>query len=162
MKLSKKLEEALQKQVTLEYNAAYVYNGMRIYLDDAQYAGASSWMTKQAKEELEHAEAFINFLDSLDVKAELGKIEEEKTEYDDLLSVLEAALDHEKMITESIEDILKIAIKDEHFAAENFLRKFIDEQVEEEDNFRGLIDLVKFAGDDKAALLKIDSILGER
>ena len=66
------------------------------------------------------------------------------------------------MITESIEDILKIAIKDEHFAAENFLRKFIDEQVEEEDNFRGLIDLVKFAGDDKAALLKIDSILGER
>lgn len=162
MKLSKKLEKALQEQVTMEYNAAYIYNGMRIYLDDENLAGATKWMTKQAKEEIEHAEDFVDFLHSIDVKAELGKLEAASTEYDGLLSVLEAALEHEKKVTASIEDILKIAIKDQHFAAENFLRKYIDEQVEEEDSFRGLIDLMKMAGDNEAAILKVDDILGQR
>ena len=162
MELSKKLAKALNDQIKKEYEAAYVYNGMRIYLDDAGLRGASSWMTKQTQEELEHAEAFIQHVKSLDGKVELGKVEAQKTDYANLLEVLETAYEHEQMITKSISEILDLAIEEKEYATENFLRKFVDEQVEEEESFRDLIDLVKFVGDDKASLLKVDSGLGRR
>lgn len=162
MKLSKKLEKALNDQIRKEYEAAYVYNGMRIYLDDAGLRGASSWMTKQTQEELEHAEAFIQHVKSMDGKVVLEKVEGQKTDYKDLLEVLEAAYKHEQMITKSISEILDLAMAEKQYATENFLRKFVDEQVEEEENFRDLIDLVKFVGNDKAGLLKVDSGLGKR
>ena len=162
MKLSKKLEKALNDQIKKEYEASYVYNGMRIYLDDANLKGASSWMLKQTQEELEHAEAFVQFVKSLDGQVKLEDIKAQKTEYAGLLEVLEAAYEHEQMITKSIQDLLELAISEKNYAAENFLRKFVDEQVEEEDNFRDLIELVKFVGKDKAGLLKVDGGLGQR
>ena len=162
MKLSKKLEKALNKQVAKEYEAAYVYNGMRIYLDDFGVPGATHWMTLQTKEEIEHAEDFIQFIKSVDGQVELAEIKAETTEYDGLASVCEAVLKHEKGITKSIEEILALAIEEKNYAAENFLRTYVDEQVEEEDNFRDVLELIQLAGDDKAAMFQVDSRLGQR
>ena len=78
------------------------------------------------------------------------------------LEVFEAALAHEKVVTESIRGILEIAIEEKNYAAENFLRKYVDEQVEEEDTFTGLVDQLKWIGDDVAALLQFDKQLAGR
>lgn len=162
MKLSKKLEKALNKQVAMEYEAAYKYNGMRIYLDDFGVPGATHWMTLQTKEEIQHAEDFIQFIKSLDGQVELAGIQAETTKYDGIASVWEAGLAHEKEITKSIEEILALAIKEKNYAAENFLRTYVDEQVEEEENFRDVLQLFELAGKDKAAMFQVDSYLGQR
>ena len=162
LKLSKKLHDALNKQVSMELQSAQIYNGMRIYLKELGAYGAIKWMSNQAHEEIEHAEAFINFIQEMDGHVELGALEPVKTVYDSPLAVWEAGLAHEKEITSSILELLKLADKEENYAAQNFLRKFVDEQVEEEDNFRGIIDLWKLAGDSPEAILKVDGILGKR
>lgn len=168
MKLSEKLEKALNDQVRFEYEAAAVYNGMRIYLEDLGAPGATNWMTKQVHEEFEHAQDFIDFIQEVDGEVKgIGSIPEVPCEYDGLLGVWEAGLEHEKEISASIRNILEIAIEEKHYAAENFLRTYIDEQVEEEDNFRSVIEMIKLAIDeegimDKGAMFKVDSILGER
>ena len=162
MELSQKLQDALNKQVAMEYQAAYKYNGMRIYLDDLGAHGATHWMTLQTKEEIQHAEDFIQFIKSVDGQVELGQIKKETTDYDGLASVWEAGLSHEKEITKSIEDILALAIKENNYAAENFLRTYVDEQVEEEDNFRDVLELIELAGDDITAMFQVDSKLGQR
>lgn len=162
MELSKKLQDALNKQVAFEYEAAYKYDGMRIYLKDLGAPGATKWMTLQTWEEVHHAEDFINFIKSVDGQVEIHAIEKQTTDYDGLVSVWEAGLAHEKEITASIKSILEIAIKEKNYEAENFLRTYVDEQVEEEEHFTDVLELLKKAGDDKAAIFKVDGILGTR
>ncbi len=162
MELSKKLQDALNKQVAFEYEAAYKYDGMRIYLKDLGAPGATKWMELQTWEEVHHAEDFINFIKSVDGQVEIHAIEGQTTDYDGLVSVWEAGLAHEKEITASIKSILEIAIKEKNYEAENFLRTYVDEQVEEEEHFTDVLELLKKAGDDKAAIFKVDGILGTR
>lgn len=162
MKLSERLEAKLNEQVTLEYEAAWIYNAMRIYLDDLGTPGATQWMTAQAREELGHAQDFINIILDHQGSVKLGSLEAPRSDYDGFLSVWEAGLEHEKSITKSITEALEIAIEDKNYAAENFLRTYVDEQLEEESNFIGVIDLIKMAGEDKQAIFEVDQILGQR
>lgn len=163
MKLSQKLQEALNEQVKLEKEAAYKYDGMRLYFKDLGSPGAEHWLTLQTEEEISHAEDFIDFILEVDGELEpLGALESQPVKYDSYLDVFEKALDHERLISRSIKDILEIAIEEKNYAAENFLRTYIDEQVEEEDSFRSVIDIIKLAGDDTAALFRVDAILAQR
>lgn len=160
--LSDKLLKALNEQVTLEYDSAFIYRGMEVFFQDMGTTGFTNFFNKQAKEEVEHAEEFTEFILSVGGKVEIGGLNSPSTEYGSILEVYEAALKHEKVVTASITEILKIAIEEENFAAENFLRTFIDEQVEEEDTFQGLVDYLKWIGDDKSALIQFDKQMLER
>lgn len=160
--LSDKLLKALNEQVTLEYDSAFIYRGMEVFFQDMGTKGFTNFFNKQAKEEVEHAEEFTEFILSVGGKVEIGGLNSPSTEYGSILEVYEAALKHEKVVTASITEILKIAIEEENFAAENFLRTFIDEQVEEEDTFQGLVDYLKWIGDDKSALIQFDKQMLER
>ncbi|MDO5650389.1 MAG: ferritin-like domain-containing protein, partial [Gallicola sp.] len=97
MELSKKLQDLLNRQVQREYGAAFLYNGMRIYFKDLGIPGATHWMTIQTKEELEHAEDFIEFILDVDGDVELRPLEEEPTGFESLLDVYEKGLEHEKL-----------------------------------------------------------------
>lgn len=162
LKLSKELEKALNEQIRLELESSYIYNGMRLYFKSLGLPGATSWMTFQAKEEQHHAEDFIDFILDMDGEVELGQLSKVTTKYDSILDVFEKGLAHEKVISASILNILEMAIEEKNYAAENFLRSYVDEQLEEEDHFRGYVDLIKMAGDNEAALFNVDSILGKR
>lgn len=162
LKMSDQLLAAFNKQIQMELQSAYIYNGMRIYLKDLGLPGATHWMTLQTHEEIHHAEDFIDVVQELDEHVELFPMEKVKAQYDSPLAVWEAGLAHEKEITASILEMLQMAIEEKNYRVENFLRKYVDEQNEEEDHFRGIIDLFKMAGDDKAALFKVDGILRKR
>lgn len=162
MKLSKRLNDELNRQIQMEYESAYKYNGMRLYFKSLGIPGATHWMELQTMEENHHAEDFIDFILDVDGEVETHALAEQPTEYESILDVFEQGLEHEKEISASIMSILDIAIEEKHYAAENFLRTYVDEQVEEEDHFRGVIDMIKLAGDNEAALFKVDSILGKR
>ncbi len=161
-KLSDKLEKALNNQVTLEYDSAFIYRGMEIFFQDMGAKGTTHFFNQQTKEEVEHAEDFTQFILDVGGKIDIGGLNKPATEYKSFLEVFEAALAHEKVVTESIRGILEIAIEEKNYAAENFLRKYVDEQVEEEDTFTGLVDQLKWIGDDVAALLQFDKQLAGR
>lgn len=160
--LSERLEKKLNEQVTLELESAQIYNGMRLYFKERGLPGATHWMTLQMEEERGHAEDFIDCILDLDGHVELGPIGAQTTEYSSILDVFEKGLEHEKLISKSIMEILEIAIEEKNYAAENFLRTYVDEQVEEEDNFRHHIDMIKVAGENEAALFEVDKKLAMR
>lgn len=156
MKLSDKLQKALNEQVAMELEAAYKYLGMEQYFREISLPGFAKFFGDHALEEREHAEDFRVFVEDVDGHVEFYGIEEQPTVYNSALEVFEAALAHEKKVSASILKILELAIEENNHAAENFLRTYVDEQVEEEDLFRGILDLVRFAGDNKVALLYVD------
>lgn len=162
MQLNKKLLTAFNEQIQKEYASSYIYTDMEFYFKNLSLKGFERFFNAQALEERQHAEQFVNFVFDMEGEVELKEIEKPEGNYKSILDVFEKALAHEKFVTKSITDILELAIKEGNFAAENFLRRFIDEQVEEEATFQEIVDTIKFLQDDKAALFSYSQSLGQR
>ena len=77
-----------------------------------------------------------------------------------VLEIFEHSLSQEKMVSKMIDKIVLHAIEEQDFATENFFRTFVDEQVEEEALFCGVVDKIRNGGE--GALLFLDSLLGKR
>jgi ferritin len=159
MKLSERLEKALNKQVNMEMHAAYLYKGMEQYFKENGYAQYAHFFNEHVKEELKHANDFESFIEDVDGHVEFFSIEGVVTEYASPKAAFDAAMEHEKEISASIIGILEIAIEEKHYAAENFLRTYVDEQVEEEDLFRSVQDAMALAGERGAAHFNLSQIL---
>ena len=83
-----------------------------------------------------------------------GKIDKEE-------EPLEIQIEHEALVTSLIHAIYAAARKEDDFRTESFLRWFVDEQAEEEEHSRNLLQEFKFA--EKAdALIDLDRALAER
>lgn len=68
-------------------------------------------------------------------------------------------MEHEKKVTESIYRLHDIAKKNDDYATEIFMHKYINEQIEEEDLAQTIIDKFLFAGDSTAAKYAVDKEL---
>ena len=92
----------------------------------------------------------------------LGAIDRPREEYKGLLEIFEEGLKHEQEVTRRIYEIANIALEEKEHATMSFLRWFVDEQVEEEENFTNLVKKIKRAGDNETNLFMIDDELATR
>lgn len=159
---SKKLEKAFNEQLAAEMHSAYVYLGMAAYFDAQGLEGFAHWMKLQAQEEVGHAMKFYNFVCSRDGQVVLNQLAAPNVEYGSPLQAFTDALKHEQMITGRIHDLLELARKEKDPAAEQFLMWFVEEQVEEEDTARKIVDKLKLIGDSPSGLFMLDRELAAR
>ena len=61
MKISKKVEEAINKQINAEIYSAYLYLGMSARFTELNLKGMANWLYVQAQEEMTHAMKFYRF-----------------------------------------------------------------------------------------------------
>ena len=116
----------------------------------------------QFQEEQAHARIFMNYMLSRDAKVELLPIEAVPTTWETPLAMFEKTLEHEKKVTALINNLASIANEDRDFASINRLNWFIDEQVEEEENARDMIQAVAAVIDNKYGLYMLDKELAAR
>lgn len=160
--LSKKIEEALNAQVNAEFWSAYLYLSMSTNFAVKGNPGFANWFETQFKEEQDHALIFTKYILSRGGKVTLAPIAEVKTEWDTPLSAFEDTLAHEQKVTSMINDLYALATAEKDYATQSMLKWFIDEQVEEENNFNALLKKVRRAGDNQAALYLLDDELQKR
>ena len=72
-------------------------------------------------------------------------------------AIAQAALDSEMSITNRINDLVALADSEKDYATRNFLRWFVEEQVEEVATMRDLVQLIELAGSEH--LLQVESRL---
>ena len=65
-------------------------------------------------------------------------------------------LTHEQYITQSINDLMELAISKKDHATQIFLQWYVTEQVEEEDNDNEIIAQLKLIGDNPQGLMLLD------
>ncbi|MDD7363394.1 MAG: ferritin [Firmicutes bacterium] len=159
--MSNKLLDMLNEQVTVEAQSGYNYKAMQIYAAEQDLMGFEAWFDKQVVEELGHSEEIMDFLLSLDYKPSYGKLEKPNDDFKDLLDVVKQALEHEKEVTSKIHAIAKAAREEGDERVISFIQKFVDEQVEEEDTFRTLINQIERANGDFAAIALIEASLAK-
>lgn len=160
--LSEKLEKSLNEQITFEFYSSYTYLAMAAFCESSDLSGFANFFRVQAKEELDHAMKFYDYVFQKGGRVVLGEIEQPKKEYDSMVDVFETGLEHERMVTSKIYNLTDIATEEREHATISFLKWFIDEQVEEEDNFNSLLKKVKRCEGNSAALYMLDDELAAR
>ena len=162
MAMSDRLRDAFNGQIALEFSAAYTYLGMAAYFDEQNLTGFSHWMTMQHEEELVHARKFFQFMLDRDAGVHLASIPEPHQGYASAVEAFEAALAHEQKVTAAIHALYALATEEGDYASMPLLSWFIDEQLEEEASVGRILDRVRLAADNPAALLMLDRELEGR
>ncbi len=160
--LDPKMEAALNKQVNAELWSGYLYLSMSYDMDHKGYEGFASWFAIQAHEEFEHATRIMKFIGAMDGKAKLTPIAEVRQEWNSPKDAFEDTLMHEKVVTGMIYKLMDLAIELKDYATQSMLKWFVDEQVEEEDTPRKILDILKKIESSPAGLYALDKKLGKR
>ena len=100
--ISKKVEEAINRQIKNEEHSSRIYMAMASWCETKGYRGAAEFLYKQSDEERMHMLKFIKFLNDRGGYAQLQSLEIPKAEYRNLQEVFQEVLSHEQFVTKSI------------------------------------------------------------
>lgn len=159
--LSKKMTSAFNAQIVAELYSSYIYMSMSAWLHTEGFMGSAKWMSLQVREEIVHAQKLYNFILERGGEVKLGAIDAPPAKWDSPLGVFEAALAHERKVTDLINKLMSLAKEESDHASEIFLQWFVTEQVEEEANASEIAQKYKLAGSGSGLFL-VDRELGER
>ena len=160
--ITKTMQNAINKQINAELWSAYLYLAMSMDAEAKTLKGIANWFFVQWLEEQDHARIFQNYMNASGAKVILHPIDKVESEWDNPLEMFQETLKHEKEVTEMINELVRMAMNEGDFATISRLQWFVDEQVEEEENARNLVDDFSKAGNDFGTLLELDSRLMKR
>lgn len=162
MELTGELKEAFNTQVTIELQAAVVYRQLSIDMDALDLPGIAGWFKAQSAEEEVHADKFITHMLDRDATPLIGAIAAQPKHVTTVLEAFEAALAHEKKVSEAIRGLYRLANSTDDIDALPLLSWFVDEQIEEESTVSAIINRIKLIGNDGNGILRLDEELGGR
>jgi len=160
--IKENIQEAINKQINTELFSAYLYQSMGAYLDSENLGGMAAWMNMQAKEEVEHAMKFYNYLLKRGGRVKLYAIDEPQFEWNSPLEVFEASYEHEQYVTGRINNLVELAAKEKDHATGVMLQWFVSEQVEEEVTVDKIVEKIKMVSGSRNGLYMLDRELGKR
>ncbi|MGO4370455.1 ferritin [Paenibacillus sp. YIM B09110] len=156
------LAEALNEQMNFEFYSAHVYLAMAAYCSAENLEGFANFFLVQAEEERFHAMKIYKFLNDRGRRATISALGEPHNDYKSVLDTFEAGYGHEQQNTKRFYDLSDLAMNDREHATINFLKWFIDEQVEEEALFDNIIHKLKRIEKDSNAFYMLDAEFAQR
>ncbi|HEX7260213.1 MAG TPA: ferritin [Luteolibacter sp.] len=162
MSLNPELAKLLNSQINHEMESSYTYLAMAAWFEQTPYSGFASWMYNQSREETMHALKFYQYLVDRNEPVELEPLAKPKSDFATPREVFAASLEQEQVVTAQINKLYDVAEQVRDHTSKNLLLWFLNEQIEEEKNVRGMLDRLVLAGDDPASLLVLDREAGAR
>ena len=160
MKVSSALAKALNEQIAMEANAANSYLAAGSWCEITGYDGSAEFFYAQAEEEHLHMLKFVNFLNCQGVGAIIPAVKQPPKTFKSLEAICKTALTNEQGVTKSINKMVDIAQRDKDHNSFTFLQFFVNEQIEEEQQFENILQKFNLLGRDKLAIYEIDKLLG--
>ena len=160
--LSKSIQDALNAQIKREVSSAHSYLAMTAYFEHTNFPGFAKWTRLQYEEEIAHGMKLFDFIHARGGRAAGYGIDPPADDFSSPLDVFEKALQQEVSVTGHINELYELALNQKDYATQVELQWFITEQIEEERIFHEIIQTLKLAGDNQAALLLLDRQLGAR
>jgi len=159
---SKKLLKALNEQICLEFSSAYTYLAMAAYFEAQNLSGFAHWMTVQYQEETGHAMKLYKYVVNRGGRITLQAVDQPVAEYKSPLHAFESVLSHERKISEIINRLYELAVKEGDYPTVVELQWFITEQVEEEKTAQDVLEQVRLVGNHGVSLLMLDRQMASR
>lgn len=162
--MNEKILGAINEQIKWELYSSYLYLSMSAWYDSIGLRGFANWERIQAMEERDHALKFYDYVLSRGGIIELQAIDAPPSSWDSPEKAFEFQYAHEQSVTARINNLVEIAQEEHDHATYNMLQWFVDEQVEEEDNARTILEQLKVIRNEtgKGILFMIDKDLAAR
>lgn len=140
VQMEQRIKDLLNKQINKEFESAYLYLDFASYFERLGLDGYAHYYEVQAREEIDHALLIYKYLHHNNVKPNLFVIKANTEEFKGIKEVLKYGLKAEQDVTSSINEIYETADKTNDYRTMEFLKWFVNEQLEEEENAQKLID----------------------
>ena len=160
--LQPEIEKLLNEQIVAELYSSNLYLNMAAWFSERSLTGYAHWYYTQYQEEVDHAMIFFGYLAQAGGKPVIGAIDEPDSEWPDVKAVLAKGLAHEQYVTSLIYKIVDAATEAKDYKTVEFLKWFVNEQVEEEDNAATNLKRFDLMGSDGKGLYMLDQELAAR
>jgi bacterioferritin B len=160
MLISKELTAAFNEEIGLELFASNQYLNMAAHLDGLALKKLAALFFTQADEERGHAIKFVKYLNDVGGVVEIPAIKAPQPVFKSVEEVIQRSLDWELEVTARLNAMMTTAVAQKDYAAQDFLRWFVTEQVEEVSTMENLLKVVKAAGE--RSLIMIEAYLAHQ
>ncbi len=154
------VEDAINDQINMELTAFYHYLAVATFLNHEHIAlpGLYNFFTKASKEELDHAQQFIDYQIKRGGIVYFKPIKS-SPKWKSPLQILQVALQMELTVNESLLNLHKLAgnVNDPQLAS--FIETFLEEQVSGQKELSNMITNLKRVGNHGLGLYLFDSKL---
>jgi ferritin len=157
--ITKKMEKALNEQISLEGYASFLYLSMASWCDLQGLEGCANFMYRQSEEEREHMLRIFNYISEIDGHALTPAIKQPPHHFDSVREVFDQVYAHEQKVTKAIHQLVALSLEEKDHTTYNFLQWYIEEQREEEALMRTILDKIKIIGDGPQSLYFVDKEL---
>lgn len=159
--LTKSIQEALNKQIAHEADAANVYLAMASWCDKSGLQGAARFLYVHADQERMHMMKLFQYTNAAGGHAYAPAVRAPSYDYESLIQVMQAVLKHEQQVTKSINELASLCLKEQDFSTFNFLQWYVAEQHEEERLFNQIIDMAHIIGKEPRGVFHLDKEIGK-
>lgn len=154
--LSKKMEAALNEQISRESAAEQAYLAMACWCETNKLPGVASFFYRQSQEEREHMLKLIRYVNKTGGSAVVPGAKPPKQKFASLTETMETALESERAVSKAINGLIDTASALKDHSTFNFLQWYVAEQHEEEVLYSDILDMIKLFGKDEKGLFFLD------
>jgi len=154
--LKEKVQIALNKQIELEAYSSQLYLSMASWAEKNGFNGSSQFLYVHADEERIHMLKLFHYINDREGHAIVPALQQPPYKFDSIKAIFQEILEHEKMISESINNLVGICVDEKDYTTQNFLQWYVSEQIEEENMAKTNLDKLILLGDDKATMYIFD------
>jgi ferritin len=157
--ISKSLEKAINDQIMVEEASSRIYLAMASWCEVNGFEGAAKFLYTHSDEERMHQLKFVHFLNDRGGHAQLYALEQPATEYESIEEVFNKVLEHERFVTQKINELVDLCLSEKDHTTNNFLQWFVEEQIEEESLAMQIVDKIKLIGKASDGYFHLDMFL---
>lgn len=157
-----KVAALLNEQINKEFYSAYLYLDFSIYFEKEGLSGFANWFKIQAQEERDHAMIFMQYMQNNGLDIELESIAKPNFVISSYIGPFKESLEHERFVTDSINQIYSAAFDVKDYRTMQFLDWFIKEQGEEEATADENVRKMELFSADAKSLYMLNEEFGSR
>jgi len=154
--VSKKVEQALNKQIDLEAASSQYYLAMASWAETQGLEGVATFLYTHSDEERMHMIKLVKYVNERGGKALIPALKAQPQSYKSVQYIFEEVLKHEILVSNEINALVETCLKEKDYTTHNFLQWYVSEQIEEEALARKVLDKLKLIGNDKSGLYFFD------
>lgn len=154
--MNKTVEKVLNEQIIKESSSSQLYLSMASWSENQGYNGTAQFLYTHSDEERVHMLKLVKFINERGGVAKIPAIEKPPINFDSMLKIFESLLKHEIKVTESINNVVDVCLKEKDYTTHNFIQWYVSEQLEEEALARNILDKLRMIGNDKGGLYLFD------
>lgn len=159
MLISESMVGALNEQIGNEFSASLQYVAIASHFACETLPELAAHFYRQSEEERDHAMRFVKFIVEAGGRVEIPAIPMPKNEFSSVEEAVQLSLDQEKTVTQQINALVELALKESDHITNNFLSWFLTEQLEEVSSMDDLLRIIQRAGNN---LLFVEDYLARR